>query len=86
MTEQDFLFPPYTGGCIARIVNCTPFSGVSSLYGRVYRAVFAMDFAIFSFLPIREGVSLVYTPNTNALTFPPYTGGCIAGEIKSAGH
>ena len=54
---------------------------VSSLYGRVYRKTYEEFVEKFSFLPVREGVSL--SPLILSITdsFPPCTGGCI-GFIK----
>ena len=76
-------FPPYTGGCI--VINDERRKNyiVSSLYGRVYRKGCKMHKNRWSFLPIREGVSLFQRRLVPYTQFPPYTGGCI-DTIKSS--
>ena len=54
---------------------------VSSLYGRVYRRLKPLGSFTNSFLPIREGVSVSTGAARSASIFPPYTGGCIDGDL-----
>ena len=71
-------FPPYTGGCIEIRVAARKIISVSSLYGRVYRIWFVIEYLFLRFLPIREGVSLSKSCRTSDKMFPPCMGGCIA--------
>ena len=71
------MFPPYTGGCIEYFSYFYFFFSVSSLHGRVYRSGKISYRLSRSFLPTREGVSLLYIIRSFVVLFPPYTGGCI---------
>ena len=76
-------FPPCTGGCIGRIKCIYIDPPVSSLYGRVYHLKHTLDLFTWSFLPVREGVSLKLELVGKQFKFPPCMGGCIEVTVEN---
>ena len=79
MQQPEISIHPLIGRlrCIAHGQPVVMVSGVSSLYGRVYRKTPFPPILIISFLPIQEGVSSEHWIPGLRRSFPPYTGGCI---------
>ena len=77
LLRPSLTFPPCMGGCIVPLQFLLLLIRVSSLYGRVYRTVYAGSIFCAGFLPVWEGVSLKVSLRRQLLKFPPYMGGCI---------
>ena len=80
------LFPHYTWGYIACILDFWDFSGVPSLYVRVYRAIFPGASVVNCSLTIREGISAFQAVRQFWRPFPHYTWGYIAAIRRAVTH